>query len=203
VKRRAPERHLDALRTATTNPNGRPDAYASRCKYDSAFVYAVHVSRRRLRRRSEKARRHAAATPAAAGQIVREATRVERLAYTRTQAAEALGVSRSTFNRRVLPLIETVEMPWGTKLVPVDELERLIAEQRRPARTRSQPAKRGRPRVLPPEIIDHIRAERDAGRTLREIAAELNHRRVPTAHGGAQWWPSTVRAVLRRAAASE
>jgi hypothetical protein len=23
---------------------------------------------------------------------------------------------------------------------------------------------------------------------------------VPTAHGGAQWWPSTVRAVLRRSA---
>ncbi len=48
----------------------------------------------------------------------REATRVERLAYTRTQAAEALGVSRSTFIRRVLPYVETVEMPWGAKLIP-------------------------------------------------------------------------------------
>jgi hypothetical protein len=127
---------------------------------------------------------------------------VERLAYTRTQAAEALGVSRSTFNR-VLPLIETVEMPWGTKLVPVDELERLIVERRRPPRARALRAKRGRPRVLAPDLIDHIRAEREAGRTLRAIAAELNHRRVPTAHGGAQWWPSTVRAVLRRPAAPE
>jgi hypothetical protein len=45
-----------------------------------------------------------------------EATQVERLTYTRTQAAEALGVSR--FNRRVLPLIETVEMPWGTRMIP-------------------------------------------------------------------------------------
>lgn len=35
--------------------------------------------------------------------VAREATRVERLVYTRTQAAEALGVSRSTFNRRILP----------------------------------------------------------------------------------------------------
>jgi hypothetical protein len=112
-------------------------------------------------------------------------------------------VSRSTFDRRVLPVIETVEMPWGTKLVPVDELERLIAEQRRLARGRSQRANRGRPRVLAPDLIDHIRAEREAGRTLRGIAAELNHRRVPTAHGGLQWWPSTVRAVLRRSAASE
>ena len=31
----------------------------------------------------------------------------------RTQAAQALGVSRSTFNRRVLPIIETVERPRG------------------------------------------------------------------------------------------
>lgn len=160
------------------------------------------MSRRRLRRRSEKARRHAAANPAAAAvEVVREATRVERLAYTRTQAAAALGVSRSTFNRRVLPLIETVEMPWGTRLIPVDELERLIAERRRPARARVAPTKRGRPQVLSPDLVDLIRGERDAGRTLRQIADDLNDQRVPTAHGGAQWWPSTVRAVLRRAVA--
>lgn len=160
-------------------------------------MYAVQVSCRRLKRRSEKARRHSATEPAAAPtRVIREAKRVERLAYTRSQAAEALGVSRSTFDRRILPLIETVEMPWGTKLVPVDELERLIAEQRRPARAQPRRAKAGRPRVLPPDIVDHIRAERDAGRSLREIAADLNARRVPTAHGGERWWPSTVRAVL-------
>lgn len=161
-------------------------------------MYAVRVSRRRLTRRGAKARRHAAAKPASAPtEVVRETARVERLAYTRTQAAEALGVSRSTFDRRVLPLIETVEMPWGTRLIPVDELERLIAERRRrPARAPLPPAKRGRPRVLSSELVDHIRGERDAGRTLREIATDLNERRVPTAQGGAQWWPSTVRAVL-------
>jgi hypothetical protein len=122
---------------------------------------------------------------------------VERLAYTRTQAAAALGVSRSTFDRRVLPLIETVEMPWGTRLIPADELERLMAERRQPARARPERAKRGRPRVLAPDLVHHIRTEREAGRTLREIASDLNDRRVPTAHGGAQWWPSTVRAALR------
>ncbi|MGH2450233.1 MAG: recombinase family protein [Candidatus Limnocylindria bacterium] len=153
------------------------------------------MSRRRPRRRSEKARRHATANPA---EVIREATRVERIAYTRTQAAAALGVSRSTFNRRILPLIDTVEMPWGTKLIPVDELERLIAERRRPARAWVPSAKRGRPQVLSPDLADHLRAERDAGWTLRQIANDLNERRVPTAHGGARWWPSTVRAVLRR-----
>ena len=91
----------------------------------------------------ESAAAHAsvvAGRPAAPPTIVREATRVERLAYTRTQAAEALGISRSTFNRRVLPLVETLEMPWGARLIPVDELQRLLAEQRRPARKQAQPA---------------------------------------------------------------
>jgi hypothetical protein len=109
-------------------------------------------------------------------------------------------MSRSTFNRRVLPLIETVEMPWGTKLIPVDGLERLIAEQRRPGRARPAQPKRGPLQVVARELLDHIRAERQAGRTLREIANDLNDRQVPTAHCGAQWWPSTVRAVLLRSA---
>lgn len=165
-------------------------------------MYGVHVSGRRQKRRSEKARRHAPTEAAKAPVVIREAQCVERLAYTRTQAATALGVSRSTFDRRVLPLIETVEIPWGTKLVPVDELERfIVAEQRRPARGRSEPAKPGRPRVLSPDVVDHIGAERRSGATLRQIANDLNHRRVPTAHGGARWWPSTVRAVLRRSVA--
>lgn len=160
------------------------------------------MSHRRLRRRNEKAQRHARASqparPAAPPTIVREAARVERLAYTRTQAAASLGISRSTFNRRVLPLIETLEMPWGARLVPVDELQRLLAEKRRPARRQAQPTAPGRPAALAPEVANRIRTERAAGKSLAEIAHELNATETPTAHGGAQWWPSTVRAVLRR-----
>jgi hypothetical protein len=144
-------------------------------------------------RRAEKERRHA--QPPA---IVREATRVERLAYTRTQAAEALGISRSTFNRRVLPFVETIEMPWGTRLIPVDELERLLAERRRPARERARLATPGRPATLPPELVQRIRAGRASGNSLGEIARDLNATGTPTAHGGRQWWPSTIRAVLQR-----
>lgn len=165
-------------------------------------MYALYVSRRRLRRRNEKTQRHTRASSpvrhAASPTIVREATRVERLAYTRTQAAAALGISRSTFNRRVLPLIETLEMPWGTRLIPVDELQRLLAEKRRPARKQAHPTLPGRPAALAPEVADRIRTERAAGKTLAQIARELNATGTPTAHGGAQWWPSTVRGVLRR-----
>src|SRR5262249_1992345 len=41
-----------------------------------------------------------------------------------------------------------------------------------------------------------IAAEHDAGRSLGQIARGLNADRVRRAHGGARWWPSTVRCVL-------
>ena len=170
------------------------------------------MSRRRQQRRADKARRHlqpthepsrhadqSLAAPAPPGLVVRETAYVVRLAYTRSQAAEALGISRSTL-RRLLPYIETIELPWGAQLIPVDELERLAAERRRTARPRLEPATRGRKPALPPEIAKRIHHERSAGKSLRQIAANLNADRIPTAHGGEKWWPSTVRAVLRRAA---
>jgi hypothetical protein len=131
--------------------------------------------------------------------VVHEAGNVERLAYTRSQAAKALGISRSTL-RRLLPYVETIEMPWGTKLIPVDELERLTAERRRAARARLESHASGRPPAVSHEIAERIRAARTRGKSFRQIAAELNAEETPTVHGGVQWWPSTVRAVLRRAA---
>ena len=126
---------------------------------------------------------------------------MERLAYTRSQAAEALGISTSTFNRRLLPLIDTVQMPSSRRLIPVDELERLLAEQRQKGRARALPVRpvpAGRKPGLPAEVITRIRRQRAAGTSLAEIARTLNSDNVPTAQGGRQWWPSTVRAVLNR-----
>jgi hypothetical protein len=158
------------------------------------------MSRRRLQSKARKAQRHAPPRdPAAIRVFVRQAERVERLAYTRAQAAEALGVSRSTFDRRVLPYVETVELPSGTRLVPVDELERLLRERRSRTVSRPPTVSRGRPRSTEGEIVRRIREERADGRTLREIAIGLDSNGVPTAHGGLRWWPSTVRAVLQRA----
>jgi Recombinase len=193
---------IDRLRrTATASLNSRRDTDASLCQFDSEFLYGVWVSRRRRPRRRHAEKKRGRAQPPA---IVREATRVERLAYTRTQAAHALGISRSTFNRRVLPYIETIEMPWGAKLVPVDELERLIGEGRRPPRERARRSRPlGRPVALPPDVVNRIRVERAAGRSLGQIARDLNASAIPTAHGGRQWWPSTVRAVLVRLGPSQ
>lgn len=132
---------------------------------------------------------------------VRAATEVERLTYTRRQAAEALGISHSTL-KRLLPYIELVELPWGTKLIPVDELERLVAERRRPPREPRRPSRTsGRPAALAPELVERIRAEHAAGKSFAQIARDLNASGTPTAHGGRQWWPSAVRAVLGRSTA--
>ena len=166
------------------------------------FVYDVQIAKRRLRRIAKTPSR-VAPPPVEPGWpaerlVARQPAVVERLAYTRSQAAEALGVSRSTFIRRVLPYVATVEMPWGAKLIPVDELERLLAERRRAAKPRPTPTARGRPPRVPADVLERIRTERAQGASLHQIAAGLNADRTPTAHGGTKWWPSTIRSALAR-----
>jgi hypothetical protein len=130
---------------------------------------------------------------------VRQAATVERLAYTRSQAADALGVSRATFIRRVLPLVETIDMPCGTRLIPVDELERLLDERRRQASATRPPVRRpGRKATVRADIVARILDERLSARSYGEIARGLNADGVQTAQAGRQWWPSTVRTVFVR-----
>jgi hypothetical protein len=150
------------------------------------------MSRRRLRRRSEKAQRHTAPSPAFEPElqiVVRQPDRIERLAYTRPQAAEALGIGRTTLTRLLL-YIDTIETPWGTTL---------LAERRRPRHQRPRSKRSGRPATLPPEVIERIRTAHAGGRSYGEIARALNADRTPTAHGGKRWWPSTIRGILQRA----
>src|SRR5262245_48380288 len=139
------------------------------------------MARRRLRRKSAEARRQfdpvsalfeariesRPVEPTIAREevptpVVRVADAVGRLVYTRTQAAAALSVSPATLPRRVMPLVEMVEMPWGTQLVPVDELEWLVSESRRPARPRARAKRVGRRRTLPDNVARRIAAEHGA-----------------------------------------
>jgi hypothetical protein len=122
----------------------------------------------------------------------------QRLAYTRKQAAEALGVSISTIDRRVVPSVSTVKMPWGQRLIPAAELERFLREHLEPPREPAERGSAGRPPALPRSVVERIRLQYARGHGLAAIARALNNDGVPTAHGGRQWWPSTVRAVLIR-----
>ncbi len=159
------------------------------------------MSARRKRRR-ERQRRHQERKPqvswAPPGEL-REAHDVVRLAYSRKQAAEALGVSISTIDRHLVPTVSTVKTPWGQRLIPVAELERFVREHLEPGRGRATPCPAGRRQTLPQNVVDRIRLEYARGRSLGEIATTLTTDRVPTAHDGRRWWPSTVRAILVRA----
>jgi hypothetical protein len=156
------------------------------------------MPKRRQQRKREKQQRHAprpVAMPTADGQLDGPS---ERLVYSREQAAQALGVSLATLDRRVVPVIATVKTEWGARLIPAAELERYLAERtEEPRMPRRRPARSGRRSRLPAELVAHIRNEHEHGESLAEIARRLNDDGIPTAQTGRQWWPSTVRAVLR------
>jgi DNA invertase Pin-like site-specific DNA recombinase len=76
---------------------------------------------------------------------------------------------------------------------------RLISQRTREAlaEKRKQGVRLGRPRQVSAEVLDRLHRERKAGRSYRALADSLNADGVPTAHGGAQWWPATVQRMLR------
>jgi DNA invertase Pin-like site-specific DNA recombinase len=78
---------------------------------------------------------------------------------------------------------------------------RLIGQRTKEALSvkRSQGVRLGRPRVLADEVVARILSEREEGRTLAAIATGLNGDGVPTAQGGREWHPSTVRGVVEAA----
>jgi len=65
------------------------------------------------------------------------------------------------------------------------------------AQRRAEGVRIGRPRSLPDDVLRRIAVERAAGLSLPKIAKGLNDDAVPTAQGGARWYPSTVAGVLK------
>src|SRR6266511_171140 len=158
------------------------------------------MARRRQRSRREKEHRHAPKPVRVLRLDEAELDDpVERLVYSREQAAQALGISLATLDRRVVPAIATVKTEWGARLIPAAELERYLAERtQEPRAPRWRRARSGRRSTLPPEVVARIRREHTQRSSLAEIADRLNRDGIPTGQGGRQWWPSTVRAVLGR-----
>jgi hypothetical protein len=176
------------------------DIGADRRCYPAQGLLYDGRSTRRKRRRHPVRREHAAAPPAAAraGDFYATAN-VRRLAYSRRQAAEALGVSISTIDRRIVPAVDTVKTPWGQRLIPVDELERFLAAHVEPGAPAAKRKPAGRPVALPESVVERIRLDVARGRSFGEIARALTSEGVATAHGGQRWWASTVRSVVLRA----
>ena len=63
------------------------------------------------------------------------------------------------------------------------------------AQRRLEGVRLGRPPALPMETVQLITHLRSEGWSYARVAARLNAERVPTGHGGQQWYPATVRRV--------
>jgi DNA invertase Pin-like site-specific DNA recombinase len=77
---------------------------------------------------------------------------------------------------------------------------RLIGERtsRALAEARRRGTRLGRPVDVPEEVARRIVRRIDAGATAGQVGRELEAEGVPTARGGARWWPATIRAVYDR-----
>jgi DNA invertase Pin-like site-specific DNA recombinase len=75
---------------------------------------------------------------------------------------------------------------------------RLIGQRTKDALAvkRAEGVKLGRPRSLSVEVTERVWRMHRRGTSLRQIAHRLNTDGVPTAHGGACWYASTVRGVI-------
>lgn len=103
-----------------------------------------------------------------------------------------LGVDTSTPSGEMMANVMAAFAQYERRLIG-QRTAAALAEKKR------QGVRLGRPRSLPLPIVERIVREREAGRTLAAIASGLDTDRVPTAQGGARWYPATVRAVLHSA----
>jgi DNA invertase Pin-like site-specific DNA recombinase len=101
-----------------------------------------------------------------------------------------LGVDTSTATGEALANMVATFSQFERRLIGQRTKDALAAK-------RAQGVQLGRPRAVPDTVVERMRYERTAGATLRGIADGIDRDRIPTAQGGRQWHPATVRDVLR------
>ncbi len=121
-----------------------------------------------------------------------------------------LRAERSGWGLIALDVAVDTTTPQGAAMAQVlavfAELERrLIGQRTRDALTvrRAQGVRLGRPPTLADAVVDRIVSARQRGEGWPAIARALDADAVPTAQGGARWYPARVRSVYlahRRAA---
>lgn len=105
-----------------------------------------------------------------------------------------LGVDTTTPAGESVANVVAATAQYERRLIGVRTKEGMAAK-------RAQGVRLGRPPRLPVETVERVVALREAGLSLRAVAAALDERGVPTA-GGGPWRASSVQDVLRSQTAS-
>jgi DNA invertase Pin-like site-specific DNA recombinase len=135
------------------------------------------------------------------------AAKLDRVARSVLDFAELMArASKWNWSMVVLDVAVDTSTPSGELMATVVSAfaqyeRRLIGQRTRDALAAKKAAgvKLGRPRTLDPAVRARIVAERQAGRSLRAIAADLTSEGVPTARGNAIWHASAVRHIAEAA----
>ncbi|MCF6386536.1 recombinase family protein [Mycobacterium sp. MBM] len=116
-----------------------------------------------------------------------------------TDRAQRLGWKLFTCDVAVDTTTPAGEAQAGMMTVFSQYERRLIGQRTREALAEKRAAgvRLGRPSVLPIEVVQRILDMRAAGLSYPKICAVFNAEQVPTARGGSQWYPATVRNVER------
>jgi DNA invertase Pin-like site-specific DNA recombinase len=142
----------------------------------------------------------------AAALVVSKVDRLSRSSFDFVGLLER--AQRGRWNLVALDVNVDTTTPQGEMMASVmaifAQLERRLIGQRTRdalAAKKAQGVRLGRPQLLPPEVVERIRSEHTGGAGWSAIARQLNAAGVPTAHGGARWYPATVRYVVGGATA--
>jgi DNA invertase Pin-like site-specific DNA recombinase len=99
-----------------------------------------------------------------------------------------LGIDLSTPSGEFMSNVMASAAQWERRIIGQRTREALVEK-------RAQGVRLGRPPTLPESVVEQIVSATKDGEGWSAIARHLNAEGVPTAHGGARWHPSTVRAV--------
>ena len=126
---------------------------------------------------------------------VRDAAQLLEQAQRRGWALVVLDVDvdTSTPSGELVVNVMASAAQWERRIIGGRTREALAAK-------RAQGVRLGRPRSLPDAIVRRVVEAHERGEGWSAIARALNDDGVPTAQGGARWYPSTVQAVHRSAA---
>jgi DNA invertase Pin-like site-specific DNA recombinase len=102
-----------------------------------------------------------------------------------------LGVDLSTPHGEFLANVMASAAQWERRIIGQRTKDALAVK-------RAQGVRLGRPASIPPKLRARIKTMRTRkGMTLQAICNQLNAEGIPTARGGVEWRPTSLRAVLK------